>query len=195
MVPASGPQGSYNALALFFSKDGGATWTTVRANSADSYARAIAVDPVREKVIYMGYLDYASNRCKLVKSIDGGSSWENIKAGDFDDIDDMKIDPLNTNNIYLCCGYGGFYKSENGGAGWKKLLTQPAHAMFISKSSHGEIIVGGNEVQVSKDRGKTWDSISYADISLRECMSLAYNEAQKILYLGLDGGGVIRKQL
>ena len=195
MTAAYGPQGSYQALALYRSTDGGATWATTKANSTSSYARAIAVDPVREKDIFMSYIDYAAGRYGLVKSSDGGATWKSVRTGALDYFEDLAFDPLDARRIYLC-SYEGLYRSDDGGSGWMKVTGGTTDSVLISGTSPQEIFVTQyDKVLRSRDQGKTWEKVDLGENQVHECMSLSYDEARKILYIGTEGDGIIKKQL
>ena len=93
---------------------------------ANGIISAITVDPNNLSIIYTG-----SNSGGLFKSIDGGRNWQNITdpahlpcMG----IQDIAIDPTNSNRIYIASGvyvrnqtgYGlGVFRSTDAGATWQ----------------------------------------------------------------------------
>jgi len=196
MTSASGPKGYYQALALYRSTDGGSTWTTTKANASSSYARAIAVDPAQEKALFMSFTDYDTGRYGLVKSVDGGATWKNVPTGGIDQIVDLEFDPLNSRRIYLCSESSGFYRSDNGGLSWQKMMEDGACFVLVSKRTSRKIFVTQhNAVYVSGDQGKTWEKIDIGSQQNDECLSLSYDETRRILYVGTEGGGILKKQL
>src|SRR5690606_25553539 len=75
---------------------------------------AIAVEPVNQKLIYVGTPEGG-----LWKSTDGGSTWSPM----FDQINNMQIyavalDPNNSNIVYVGTNGAGIYKSTDGGSNW-----------------------------------------------------------------------------
>lgn len=197
MTYVNGPKGYFRALALYRSTDGGATWTVTKANDTNSYAAAIAVDPVQEKILFMGYNDYDAGRFRLVKSVDGGAGWKSVPTGTIRDIEDIEFDPQNPKTIFLGAGYSGLFWSDNGGLSWKRIPGgfQASSILFSKKAPRRLFVAGSDAVQMSGDQGHTWEPIDIGPGRGYDCMSLGYDETRKILYIGTKGGGVIKKQL
>jgi len=108
---------------LWKSTDGGNNWRKLTNFLTD--CSAIALDPNDHLTIYVG----ASSN--LYKSTDGGASWmqANFAGNDIIGINNIIIDPQNTQNIYVAFNNPwnfsiyGVYKSSNGGASWKDINT------------------------------------------------------------------------
>jgi len=112
---------------LFSTDDAGAHWTRMWEGDA----RAVAVDPMNEDVLYVG-----SEPVHLFRSEDRGDSWEELEAlQDFPDevrigwwgpqppheghVANIFIHPDDTNTIYLCLEHGGVVRSFDRGATWE----------------------------------------------------------------------------
>lgn len=115
---------SENTL-VYRSLDGGASWSSF-AESGDglraSEVRKIVVDPTNSATSYLATND------GVFKSTDDGNTWTHRTAGLMNrSITDLMIDPVNSNNLYLIAGDGnsvdgGFFRSQNGGNTWERLL-------------------------------------------------------------------------
>jgi photosystem II stability/assembly factor-like uncharacterized protein len=66
----------------------------------------------------------------VYRSRDGGKSWENLGLNDSQHIGMIRIDPRDSDTVYVAAqgplwspgGERGLYKSTDGGATWEKIL-------------------------------------------------------------------------
>jgi len=102
--------------------DGGATWSVTALDRHMVYS--LAIDPEVPTTLYAGACSLDSNRCGVVKSLDGGDSWTDIPDGiPAEDVRALAIDPQTPSTIYAGVsnlGYEGFgvFKSTDGGGSW-----------------------------------------------------------------------------
>ncbi len=138
------------------SDDSGNLW--VQTSEINSRIASIAVDPQIPGVVYLATWGGA------LKSQDGGSNWQKLFAGF---VDDVAVDPFDSNIVYAIANYGDFLRSMDGGNAWTRVK--------VSGISIGEIRVnaytpgslylsvpygrGGAPpyLSISKDRGNTWE--------------------------------------
>ena len=108
---------------VFKTTDGGQSWQPSRGGLTFFPVRSLRIDPQHPNVLYAG-TDYDG----IWKSIDGGRSWTKSSSG-LDTgliVFNIVIDPENTNKVYaglaggIGLGIGNIYKSEDGGASWKR---------------------------------------------------------------------------
>lgn len=114
---------------LFRSRDAGDSWSEVEGLQRmpeevrdhwwfpvyphDGHVKSIWVDPRDARRIYLG-LEHGG----IVRSDDGGESWEDISAGiEYLDIHMVIGDPLQENLVYAATARA-FYRSEDYGRGW-----------------------------------------------------------------------------
>jgi photosystem II stability/assembly factor-like uncharacterized protein len=154
----------------------GATFTIApRSNTWMSHSpeggivRDVAVDPGNPDVLYAG-----TSAAGLFKSIDGGQSWFPANNGiDSPSIESVIVSPANS-SIVLACGQG-IFRSENGGAFWKKISDA---GCYISKTikfdlqNPNRVYMAGGGVYRSLDAGKTWTSISGTKLSYSIALAL-----------------------
>src|SRR5262245_62033629 len=121
------------AGGVFKSVDGGVNWTPVFDQSAS--IGALALDPGDANTIYVGTGESNAaidnyDGSGLFRSRNAGAGWDYLGLQQVRRIARVRIDPTNTNRIFVA-GMGsqfstgpdrGLYRSEDGGASWSKVL-------------------------------------------------------------------------
>ena len=175
---AWGPGGD---RGLYKTTDGGENWKKVLEISENTGVNNVVMDPVDPDVLYAT----AEQRRRHVftkigggpesavyRSLDGGETWDKIMKGlPKVDIGGMGIavSPANRNVLYLIMeaaeGKGGFFRSENRGASWKKMSDHHSSGQYYNEIYCDPLDV--NKVysmetvsRVTMDAGKTWKTIS-----------------------------------
>jgi len=102
-----------DALGLYKSTDGGATWNDPGAACCIGYA--LVIDPTNPGTLYNG------TPFGVLKSTDGGAIWGGVlKLG----VNVLALDPGNPNTLYAATyesgstAFVGLFKSSDGGASW-----------------------------------------------------------------------------
>lgn len=103
--------GDTYSIGVVKSLDGGLTWNPIGGISANKTSELI-IDPSNSNILYL------ASSIGILKSVDSGNSWQNIKPGNFRDID-MK--PGNSNIIYAASS-SAFYKSTDAGTTWNAIF-------------------------------------------------------------------------
>lgn len=115
--------------------NGGTTWMPV-FDDEDTYSiGCITIDPNDRNTIWVGTGENDGGRhiaygAGVYRSRDGGTSWENTGLGKSEHIGMIRVDPRDSNVIYVASqgplwsggGERGLYKSTDGGATWAKIL-------------------------------------------------------------------------
>ena len=96
----------------------------------------MTVDPKDSNVVWLGTGENNNQRSVgfgdgLYKSKDGGKSWKRTGLENSEHIGKILIDPRNSNTVYVAAigplwssgGDRGLYKTTDGGATWKAVLT------------------------------------------------------------------------
>ena len=150
---------------LFKSVDGGKFWSPLsyphrfgKLNSS-----IIVIDPSSSKTLYWAWKIKDRQETGLLRSKDGGVSWDDISAGVVkDEVYDIAIHPKTPEIIYVASG-GGLYKTLNGGKTWGK-IAGIAYSVFLNPESPDEVYTSvkygyGISLFSSKDGGQNFDLI------------------------------------
>jgi photosystem II stability/assembly factor-like uncharacterized protein len=118
--------------AVYWSADGGLSWTPGDAELFGGGVHSMAADPTDSSVVYAG-TPYNG----VLKSSDGGASWTQVFVdvdGSCGPIHSLAIDRRAPSTIYAACGYNRvapFIKSTNGGATWVAAAPLPHGGYFL----------------------------------------------------------------
>jgi photosystem II stability/assembly factor-like uncharacterized protein len=152
---------------LYKSENGADSWKKVTDEnnilSKDATIYSIAIERGNSDIVYLAALN--RNRGELLKSEDGGKSWTEsyIIAEANKAVNDVKIDPLHKNIVYIGTEQGGFIKSENRGKSWIALhwFEKGVKDIIIDfHNSRGIIIRTTDEIFKSIDGGIKWESLN-----------------------------------
>jgi len=151
-------------------------WEVVGPAGGD--VRAIVVDPRDKNRLYISTLDG-----QIHTSPDGGRSWQllvNLNEPELI-LDNLIVDSRDSSMLYAS-GHrhkspGGFFRSTDGGATWKKakeLKDQPIYAMTQSQFDPKVLLVGGeNGIWISKNSGGDWEKIESATLPVNvDCLAI-----------------------
>ena len=115
--------------------NGGTTWTPV-FDDEDTYSiGCITIDPNDRNTIWVGTGENVSGRhvaygAGVYRSRDAGKTWDNMGLADSEHIGMIRIDPRDSNVIYVASqgplwsagGDRGLFRSTDGGQTWDKVL-------------------------------------------------------------------------
>lgn len=144
---------TYGGAGVYRSSDSGRTWANVGLTNSGAIGR-LAVDPTNPNVVFAaaaGPLYNHGGERGVYRSIDGGTTWTLVLAGDNDTTGavDLAVDPINPNVVFAAMWdhlrepdlrtYGGLgsgvYRSINGGTTWQRL----ANGLPAASSTIGRI--------------------------------------------------------
>ncbi|MEO1201190.1 MAG: glycosyl hydrolase, partial [Pseudomonadota bacterium] len=113
----------------------GTTWTPVFDDESSYSIGSITIDPNNPNTIWVGSGENHSGRHigygdGVYRSRDAGKSWENMGLEASERIGMIRIDPRDSNTIFVAAqgplwsggGERGLYKSTDGGENWRKVL-------------------------------------------------------------------------
>jgi photosystem II stability/assembly factor-like uncharacterized protein len=132
--------------------------------------RGLVVDPSNPDRFYFGTLDG-----QIYTSSDAGHHWELLY--NFGEpklfVDHIIVDPRNPKVLYVGAHRhnlpGGFFKTTDGGASWKKsesLKNEAIHSLAQSESNPDTLLVGTfNSIFRSDDAGDTWKQLPTTQVN------------------------------
>lgn len=208
---------------LFKSTDGGSTWRNVLSaggkgrtteDNADSFTGVtdVVMDPKNPDVMYAATHQRHRNVWAIIncgpetgiyKTTDGGETWKELTnglpGGDMGKIS-LQVSPQKSHVVYATIELpgrkGGFWRSENYGASWKKTNdfvsggTGPHYYQELWADPHrfGVLYQANNSFMRSEDNGNTWVSAEgrYKHVDNH---AVAFHPTDKdFLLVGCDGG-------
>jgi len=175
---AWGPGGD---RGLYKTTDGGTIWRKVLEISENTGVNNVVMDPVDPNVMYATseqrrrhvYTKIGGGpESAVYRSVDRGETWiKSMKGLPKVHLGGMGIDvsPVDRNVVYLIVeaaeGKGGFFRSDNRGASWKKMSDHHSSGQYYNEIYCDPLDV--NKVYsmetysyVTKDGGKTWSRLS-----------------------------------
>lgn len=179
---------------LFKSTNGGATWDTLLWGGG---YQEIVIDPSNPEIVY-------AVPGGIVKSADGGKTWQNKSNGIFIDFETnvlcLVLDPVDPNVLYA--GTGGFhggdlYKTTDGGENWFSIasndtIPESKTAITVDPSNHNTVYVGISAGLLfrSTDAGGSWTQIDLGVVGRRIFdICVDWTDSQQIL-VGLNLIGI-----
>jgi photosystem II stability/assembly factor-like uncharacterized protein len=149
------PYGPNEERGIYRSRDGGVSWERVLYKDADTGGSAVALDPSHPDVVYAALWqsrlgpwedknEFEGTNGGLYKSSDGGTTWQRLSEGLPGDLTQINfaIAASAPQRIYAVAGttepgdYSsaaglGVYRSDDGGAHWRRISTDPRASLRI----------------------------------------------------------------
>jgi len=181
---------------LYRSDDGGEKWELVNAGhylrQRPWYFSTVHVDPANADIVWCPTV-------RLLKSIDGGRTFKNVKGPHHPDHHDLWIDPKNPRRIVVS-NDGGIDISTNAGEAWNAPPLPIAQFYHISVDANFPYRVMGNMQDQGTASGPS-NSLSSAGISLSDWHTVGGGETgfavadpvdPNVVYAGEYGGILTR---
>ncbi|MCG6957816.1 MAG: hypothetical protein LJF04_17640 [Gemmatimonadetes bacterium] len=149
---------------IFKTSDGGETWAKLTNGlpEGDEGRIGLAIYASDPRIVYATV--QAQNEDQgIYRTLDAGATWEKVSRLDTrpNYYSQIRIDPLDKDNVYTLGSNRGFYFSEDGGTSWTDRFSEvhgEDHALWIDPDQPNHMIIGGDGgVSISWDRGRTWD--------------------------------------
>lgn len=185
---------------LLKSTDGGLHWNDVPAMRATDQASSlldVRIDPQNSNVVYLTI--GMDNGTVLMKSKDGGMSWERIQDRARFDFSCITFDPTDPEVIYFLAGippHMAVYQSTNGLKSYslKKHVDHAYQLAIHPKDRHHLYVLAlPHQLLESEDGGESWKEINTFAIENKVVLSLAV-DSNGTIYLGTAGGGVFVRE-
>ena len=187
------PYGPNAERGIYRSRDAGVTWQKVLSKDVDTGGSAVAIDPSRPNLIYAALWqdrlgpwedknEFHGTGGGLFKSADGGDTWQRLGAGLPDNTSQVNfsIAASKPDRLYAVVGTNepgayssaaglGVFRSDDGGASWTRITSDPRPALRIGGGdlpvirvdpSNPDVVYSTGIVTMkSVDGGKTWSSL------------------------------------
>jgi len=187
------PYGPNAERGIYRSLDGGVTWQKVLYKDPDTGGSAVAIDPRNPDVLYAALWqsrlgpwedrdEYDGTGGGLFKSTDGGMSWKRLTAGLPKELSQINIAvaPSAPERLYAVVGTNepgdyssaaglGIFRSDDAGASWRRITTDPRPALRIGGGdlpvlrvdpADADILFSASLVTMkSIDGGRTWEPL------------------------------------
>jgi photosystem II stability/assembly factor-like uncharacterized protein len=178
---------------LWKTENRGNTWTPIFETYGSYSLGAVVVDPKNSNVVWLGTGENNNQRSVsfgdgVYKSTDAGKTWKRMGLENSEHIQNILIDPRDSNVAYVSAigplwssgGDRGLYKTTDGGATWKAVLTispdtgvtdvamDPKNpnilyaAAYQRRRAVGQLVGGGPEsgLYKSTDGGAKWTKLT-----------------------------------
>lgn len=213
-VSAQGPLWtSGGERGLYKTTDGGKTWKQVlKPENEWTGVTSLLIDPRNPNKLYAATWSRQRTVAAYVgtgpasgihTSDDGGETWTKLKnglpTGNMGKIG-LAISPMKPDVLYATIETdnrkGGFYRSDNRGADWKKLSdevgggTGPHYYQEIFADQHqfDRVYIASNYSKVSDDGGKTWTPINTKRKHVDDHAMAFHPTDPDFVLIGSDGG-------
>ncbi|MDO8549028.1 MAG: glycosyl hydrolase [Ignavibacteria bacterium] len=194
---------------LYKTIDSGKNWKKVLDISENTGVNNVIYDPRNPDVMYATSEQRRRHafakigggpESAVYKSVDGGETWEKIMTGlPKVDIGGMGIDisPVNPDVIYLIVeaaeDKGGFFKSTDRGASWKKQSDYNASGQYYNEiycdpKNVDKVYSMDTYTMITLDGGKTWNRIGNKDRHVDDHALWINPDNTDQFLIGGDGG-------
>lgn len=187
------------------STNGGSNWFNTATNLviSNNLPVSLAVSPHSDDFVMAGYAP-VNSRAQIFRTVDGGSTWENV-TGNLPDRYPMDIafDLQNELNVYVVMsGFGTShaFKSTDAGETWIDIgdgLPDVPTSTIAVHPYDPEILYVGNDlgIYVSFDQGETWNEFNDGLPDGVFAMDLSFSLANDVMRLATHGNGVYESKL
>jgi photosystem II stability/assembly factor-like uncharacterized protein len=161
---------------IFGSRDGGATWTSLWLPRAyDDWVGHITFAAGNPRQVYAALYDESADRSRLIRSSDGGKTWNIDGGAGVEPIGALAVHPKRAETVYVGnVGYdwgGGLATSSDGGRSWRHRSipgVQTVGPFAVAPSDPDTIYaVTDGGLARSVDGGDRWRLVSNSDLSLK----------------------------
>lgn len=126
---------------VYKSNDGGNSWSLLQTGISNSAVTSLLIDPNNSNVVYTSTTSSFTGLLNptvkgILKSVDGGTTWNTINSGLPDSIDVQCLTSDSNVSLTLYAGTSsGVYKSIDNGASWYAVNSGMPHNAFVATIS------------------------------------------------------------
>ena len=182
------------AGGIWKSTDAGVNWQPLTDYLPQIGVSGIAIDPSNSNIIYIATGDDDagdSYSVGVMKSIDGGTTWNTTgtMTGNPDSMNDIYIDPNNSNQLIVATNTG-VYKSTNAGGSWSRTLTDNIKDLKM-KPGNSSIYYAASASQVyrSVNSGSSFSAVNIPGLtgSRRIAMAVTPANSNLVYFISYNG--------
>ncbi|MBF0497548.1 MAG: hypothetical protein HQK58_13395, partial [Deltaproteobacteria bacterium] len=193
-VGTAGVNDTFDAGFILKTSDGGNTWAKLD-QQFDHIVTSLAINPKNPSEIWAGtgHINVTNGIGALYKSSNGGKTWSQVTVGYTSSFENLVIRPDNPLVIFTG-GHDGLFRTNDGGATWKKLAPSNAcRGLTLDPSNPNVVYVGRVEVDKlavfrSADGGENW--VENPTNNLSSLALACHPRYSSLLYLGDLKAGV-----
>lgn len=181
---------------FWVSNDNGTTWSKSISGLLRLGVSSIVVHPTTPNVIYIGTGDRDGGDVGgygVWKSTDGGATWATSNTGMGNQtVNELLMDPTNSNRLIASTSNNRIYRSTNGGATWSFTgITTNAKDIAFKPGDPNTIYAAGTTFSVSTDGGVTFTQINAGLVAAsRYAIGVSANQPNYVYLIGGNGGGL-----
>ncbi|MEW6071346.1 MAG: hypothetical protein AB1726_01965 [Planctomycetota bacterium] len=190
--------GSFGGGSVWFSANGGTSWTNRSAGLPANPMNDVVHDGTR--VLLCGGQLFGGQNVGLYETTDDGVTWVPLHDGSWPilAIRDIEIDPASASTIYVGSAGAGIYRSIDGGATWSFGIGGTSafsvNEICVDPAGGAPVYVGSSSVAVWKSADGTsfaGASVGIGSLNL-ESVAVHPNDDQElaVAFQGLNDGGV-----
>jgi photosystem II stability/assembly factor-like uncharacterized protein len=175
---------------LFFTANGGESWSPVSTPSPDNAIGALAVDPARATTLYIS-MSSGSVQGGAYRSTDGGSTWAPLGIAGFQT---LVVSPRDPHTLFVAAQGRVFESTDDGktfvGTSDPLPLNQGSSIVTLAVAPSGAIyaVSRQNGMFQSEDDGATWRPMVEGLVATDVCSVTADPTSPKRLYAGTPTG-------
>ncbi len=210
-VAAQGPLwGAGGERGIFKTSDTGQTWDTLLTVSKNTGFNDIVFDPRNPDILYASSYERRRRVYTLIdggpesaiyKSTDAGKTWKKLSSGlpkgNVGRIG-LAISPVNPDYVYAIIegtnGSGGFFRTINQGASWKKMnsyvSTSPQYynRIYCDPKDVNKVYSADTYTKYTLNGGKTWKTLGISEKHVDDHAIWIDPDNTNHLLIGCDGG-------
>jgi hypothetical protein len=181
---------------IFGSRDGGATWTSLLRLAPDDAVSEIAFAPSDARQVYAVVYTAATDRSGVIRSMDGGTTWQGQGAAGIYGISALAVHPKRAETIYVSYGEGpgGVATSSDGGRSWRhRSIPDAAVSLAVAPSDPDTLYVATfSGVARSVDGGDHWQLLPHPALQSFPLTVVVDPQRSETVYVGTGDHGVLR---
>jgi hypothetical protein len=181
------------AGGIWKSTDAGVNWQPLTDYLPQIGVSGIAIDPNNSNIIYIATGDDDANdsySVGVMKSTDGGSTWNNAGNISATSMNDIYVDPNNSNTLWVATNQG-VYKSTNAGTSWVLKLSGNIRDLKMKPGDTSTWYAAtSNTVYKSFNAGESFNAVSIPGFTNSTRIALAVTEADPNYVYFISAGNV-----